>query len=731
MSTSPVPGNRLTPALGNTYQSNVFSSDPLNNINGFATGIPRSQTQNSIPSLGGIGEYTLPTLDESPGSVRDEFTTWLFDELPNQNVSGPFLNSSMSMNFFGSVGDFMPFGSAPMFSDYNPEAVYDPNFGLEASTTSTSEFDVMTSDDIAWISSDKRIGLIELMQNRFIDAENNDIIWMRQELFGDHTDDEDHVLSLRSMQLYLGSYWKHFHQQMPLLHQPTFSADSSNDLLVLAVMIIGASQLSGRHGRQKTTAAAKFATFVAWHLRWQIFMHVDFRPPAKLWVFQTMLLLEIYEKMNSTRQMHERAYVHSATMINLMRRGTTLIGDDDVRRTPGPTTADEAWHRWVETESTRRAAFAAFIIDATHAVMFGHAAIMVVHELRLPLPCDDALWSATSAAEVGRVHASLHAHGIKPTLFLDGLKRTLTGKKVKTSSFGRSILMAGLLSITWHLHQRDLQVSSLGASSSLGAASAWREALSKSFDFWKRDFDESMSHMKNASLPWHQGTSSEDRDACTAAGVLHHLSHITLNIEVLECQIFAGAPRLFGRTISRADHERAKQKLTAWAKTSPARNAAFHAIRLLKPIVAQIRSFQDMFNCREEHLLNRGWAFYYALLVLWSYGYALDGLLRPFPIELPISSNTYPSPEMSWGQVQTPTASEGNFQARLDDARAYFNTVGNAKSPDDLIMLQTGRNRLVGLLGLFAQSFRDSRWELLQEGARQLDRAIQILRDGG
>lgn len=681
--------------------------------------------------MSGLAEYTLPALDESPGSVRDEFTAWLFDELPNQNIPGPFLNPSMPMNFFGPTSDFMPFGNTPMFSSYPNEAIYDPTFGIETATNSTSEFDIATADDIAWISSPKRLRLIELMQNRFIDAENADITSMRQDIFGDDFDAEDHVLSLRSMQLYLGSYWKHFHQQMPILHQPTFSADSSNDLLVLAVMIIGASRLGARHGRQKTVVAAKFATFVAWHLRWQIFMHVDFRPPAKLWVFQTMLLLEIYEKLNSTRQMHERAHVHSATMINLMRRGTTLIGDDENRRTPGPTTADEAWHRWIETESTRRAAFAAFVIDATHAVMFGHAAIMVVHELRLPLPCDDALWSATSAAEVGRVHASLHTHGIKPTTFLDGLKRILTGKKVKTNSFGRTILMSGLLSITWHLHQRDLQVSSLGASSSLGAPGTWREALYKSFEFWKRDFDESMVHLKNASMPWHQMTSSEDRDACTAADVLHHLSHITLHIEILDCQIFAGAPRLFGRTITRADYERSKQKLMEWAKTSAARNAAFHALRTLKPLVIQLRTHQDMFNCREDHLLNRGWVIYYALLVLWCYGYALDGLLRPFPVELPTTSTSYPSPEMSWGHVQTPTSSETHFQARLDDAKAYFNTVGNAKSPDDLIMLQTGRNRLVGLLGLFGQSFRDSRWELLQEGARRLDAAIQILRDGG
>lgn len=563
----------------NMRTTNGFSSDLHNARPLQRPGIHHSQNTQ---------DFTLPVLDfdESPASVRDEFTSWLFDEQFSNPSSGSFLSAGINTLGFG-MNDLLGFGAMPMFSDYTADGLQD--IGLDAKTSSTGDFEIMTADDIAWVSSSKRERLIELMRLRFMDSENTDINSLRLEIFsGEDADAEEHILSLRSMQLYLGSYWKHFHRQMPILHQPTFSADIANDLLVLAVMALGASQLGNRYGRLKTTAASKFATFVAWHLRWQIFMHSDFRPPAKLWVFQTLILLEFYEKLGSTRLLHERAHVHSATLINLMRRGTTLTGEDDTaRRTPN-TTPDEAWHRWIETESTRRAAFAAFCIDASHAIMFGHAAIMVVHELRLPLPCDDALWSATSAAEVGRVHASLHTHGIKPTTFIEGLKRTLTGKKVKTNNFGRTILMAGLQSITWHLHQRDLQVSSLGASSSLGMPTMWREAMAKSFDFWKRDFEDSMSHMKNVALPWQQAQSAEERDAYTSADVLHNLSHITLHVDFIECQIYTGAHRLFGRNITRADHERAKAKMLEWSKTPAARSAVVHALQILRPIVAQV-----------------------------------------------------------------------------------------------------------------------------------------------
>ena len=89
---------------------------------------------------------------------------------------------------------------------------------------------------------------------------------------------------------------------------------------------------------------------------------------------------------------------------------------------------------WITSEATRRSAFAAFVIDSTHAAMFGYSTVMAAHEMRLPLPCDEALRSATSSAEVGRIEASLHANGVNPISFLEGLKRTLNAQKVRKNS---------------------------------------------------------------------------------------------------------------------------------------------------------------------------------------------------------------------------------------------------------------------------------------------------------
>jgi hypothetical protein len=80
------------------------------------------------------------------------------------------------------------------------------------------------------------------------------------------------------------------------VHKPTFSPDKTPNLLLIAMMAIGASCLDKIHGYEVTQAGAELSNFLAWHLRWEIFSDYHFRPPAKLWVFQALLLLELYEK---------------------------------------------------------------------------------------------------------------------------------------------------------------------------------------------------------------------------------------------------------------------------------------------------------------------------------------------------------------------------------------------------------------------------------------------------
>lgn len=695
--------------------------------------IIESMTPNnySMPVFGGEG------YSRSPFAMADDFTAWLFNESNLATGHSPMgypannMSSVPASAAFGLQGPYFGYDATASGYFNQPAPPHQPMSVSSILDTNLPE---------SALSEEKRQQILDLIENRFNESSHAPVKKQKEEFLEGNKDEGTHVLSLQMMQTYIGSYWVHFHTQLPILHRPTFSAADCPPLLLVAMMSLGASCLEKSFGQELTTTCAELANFLAWHLRWEIFMDADFRPPAKLWVFQALILLECFEKMYSTRPLHERAHIHHATTLTLMRRGSSLIGRSALDSPPSvkdgrngsvSSTAnaqEEWWRHWISNEATRRAAFAAFVIDSIHATMFGHSAVMVAHEMRLPLPCDEALWSATSAQEVGRVEASLASNGVKPTTFLDGLKKTLSGSAVRTNSFGRTILMAGLLSVSWHMNQRDLQVSSLGASSALGGRDKWRGSLTRAFDFWKQDFDASLS--KNGELTnstaFAYSNGLVDDNVFESRTVLHHLAHMAMHVDIVDCQIYAGANRLLGRSITPQDYAGAQRRMKeSWAPTARARDATFYALRFLSQVLLphengnggiragaatgqgpqsaeQAAGFT--YSARDDSLLNRPWVLYFALLIVWSYGFALDG-----PID--------------------PVYQLDSREDMVRDMQGFLRRVGGVRAPDALVKIQD-RNACLGMLILLRDNFRKTRWELLHEASNLLQKCIAMLAPG-
>lgn len=582
----------------------------------------------------------------------------------------------------------------------------------------------------ATISDEKSVEIFELIKERFHENDHAPVERRRDSILeGDRTN-ENHMLSKRMMQAYIGSYWYHFSDQMPILHKPTFSPDKTPNLLLLAMMTIGAALLDRTHGQKVVKAGAKLSNFLAWHLRWEIFMDVNFRPPAKLWMFQTLILLELYEKMYSTRELHERAHIHHATTIQLMRRGRSLIGKSAMESPPNPLdsangsrhssssaapqTAEEWWNHWITNEATRRAAFAAFVVDSIHATMFGHSGVMVAHEMRLPLPCDETLWRATSSAEVGRLEANLMSRGIKPVSFLEGLKRTLSNQEVQTNSFGRTVLMAGLLSVSWHMHQRDLQVNVLGGGMlhSLGGRDKWRATLTRAYDSWKADFDKFLDKSEVPTDPYRFDAEgkNEFNIVFESRVVLHHLAHMAMHADIVDVQMFARAKRLLGRVIGPQEFNGAQRRIKdGWAPSARARDATYYALKFLcsvlipedvSPSQAAAYHQEEPYQAKDDVLLNRPWVLYFAALVVWCYGYALEG---------PMLNSQAPATK----------------QEKMQQMRSYLITYGSITDPNELRNAR-GLNNNTALLLVLKDTFADTRWELLHEGSNLLNNCILL-----
>lgn len=697
---------------------------------------PSSSTVDSTMTDQSGFQYNIPAYQSdshsrSPYAMADDFTAWLFGDPSLSNASSndfrqgpmsfsqiPYSDYQNPMSYADYPTDVGPLSVESMqpLPPQNPMAV---NSMLDSSQKADS------------LPKEKWTELLDLISQRFNETDHAPVRKQKEDLLEGDREQTNHVLSQSMMETYVGSYWNHFHPQLPILHKPTFSADRTPNLLLIAVIAIGASCLDKIHGPQTTQQGADLSNFLAWHLRGEIFKEKDFTPPAKLWVFQALLLLEVYEKMYSTRTLHERAHVFHGTTLTLIRRGNALIGRspcdsppppkeenfglsaNGVKQDPVSHSADEWWNKWITNEATRRMVFAAFIIDNLHATMFGHTVTMVAHEMKLQLPCDESLWSATSSSDVSRIEAGLLSRGIKPITFFDGLKWTLIGQSVRTNPFGRTALMAGLLNVSWHMNQRDVQIRALAVPSSLGGRARWRGTLTRAFDFWKDDFERNGKDSGAVLSAYNMPNRLDEENIFESKTVLHHLAHMAMHVDVVSCQVYANAKRLLGRTTLREDYASAQKRIREhWAPKASARDATFYSLKFLQKVLIPDSGYATQSNhdggnavsysARDDYLLNRPWVLYFAALIVWSYGYALDG---------PVST----LPDMTTTEQQ------------VYDMRKYLTTVGSVQAPGDLATVKD-RNACIGMLYILRNMFDKCRWELLHEAAKLITNCIEMLK---
>ncbi|RYP51591.1 hypothetical protein DL768_003098 [Monosporascus sp. mg162] len=532
-------------------------------------------------------------------------------------------------------------------------------------------------------------------------------------------------LSLELLRSCMQHYWDIVSPRVPIVHEPTFSSTRCSIFLLLVMIALGAAQIYNQDCTGRSKEYGALANLIIWDVRSAILDTEDASPPVDLWVAQALLLLEFFEKMYSSRKLHERAHIYHPVTLNLLRRGSPLIGragsesPADVQNDEEhPATSDRRtwWMRWAETEAMHRVVFAAFTMDIVHAAIFGHAADMAPHEIRLPLPCDDSLWSASSPESLRQQEAHLRGYGVKPLPFLDGLKNAIHGKEVKTHPFGRMIIMCGLLSVGWHLRHRETHLKWLETSSnSADTREKWCRMLLKAFDDWKSSFDQAMGAIDSEADG--SGRQSWSNGLIQSAAVLYHLAHISLYIDIVDCQVFAKATRLLGRKVSTRDYTNVVTRMRAWGAQVSTRHAILHAFRLLYRVLVDPRQKRRtgyenagsahgiQYSCRKDPDPHRPWVVYYATLSIWSFVCALD---QPSNTPRPFSTHVQPT------------------QTGIHE---YLSRVAKLAELDVATsrQLSDGLPELLDAIGLLAS---ESNSEILQEARGRLEVCREMLTTG-
>jgi hypothetical protein len=585
-----------------------------------------------------------PRVAEQPVAVPFHNTQFQHDEMSRENFAVWLFDPRASYGEF-SVSH-LPFLDGGLESTLNNDIQYD----YESLTSSRSQLETPTrfveTDEL--ISEFRRQEVLRWFQMfRQKQPKSEPLI---ANIVHDSGGDIP-ALSVEMMRDCLHEYWDHVSPRLPIVHQPTFSCNRSSIFLLMVMVALGAASLRTRDSTGNLADYGGFADVIILGARSEILTAEEAQPPVSLWVLQALLLLEFYEKMYSSRRLHERAHIYHSVALTLLRRGNPLIGRSGSESPPEVPSAEHPqgasldshtwWCRWAETEAMHRVVFAAFMMDVIHAAMFGHAADMAPHEIRLPLPCDDNLWTASNPDIVRQLDQNLRMYGVRPISFLDGLKRALHGKEVKSHSFGRMIIMSGLLSVGWHLGHRETHLKWLDLTAqSNETQEGWKKVLLSAFDEWKCSFDAAQG---TAGGPDASPQFSGLNGPIHSATVLYHLAQISLHVDIIDCQVYAGAKRLLGRKVSARDYANVVTRMKGWATVPSTRHAVLHAFKLLHRVLVNPRrsggpAERDIgassvslppievqtYSCRNEPDPHRPWIMYYATLCIWSFVRAIS-----------------------------------------------------------------------------------------------------------
>lgn len=541
----------------------------------------------------------------------------------------------------------------------------------------------------------------------------------------------------QKLEWFLEVYWLLYHSQYPILHRPSFSAHDTPPLLLISMIMMGAS-LSKRTIEAvhiQLVDPDGLSGMIAGPLRWLIFSSEQAKPPCKSWVIQSLIILETYEITSSSRCLHERACIYNGAKVQLLRR-SPILGGDPLKEVGSDTSRSQnLWSTWIESESMKRVALMSFYIDSVHAIIFGHPLNLLANQIKLSLPCPDDLWEYNN---IDRNKAPLSV--AQTPLFCDAIKKLLQREEIEVGPFSMQILLAGLINLFLQIEQNLSQWSSFGWKS---IQDSWRSTICSAIDFWKTQIPSknccstfsSVYHLNCTSAvnrPLPPLLSSEDtRCSCP----IYHAAQISTRMTHYDYIVFAGAPGRMNVAILDEDYEVVEQRIGKWAESQVGRLCVINSLILLCEVLLSpensLEAVSYLYEPDKDPFLYRPNIVVSAVLSLWAYAYYVLG-----------SESSFRSANSTF-QIQ-----EGCTPA-MEDAPTYLSRIrGELKSLTDkpfytLNQMDTSEysdtitvyaqelpnvknlNYMVGLLTSLRNGYNKCQWQVGREYAKLLDNCIQ------
>jgi len=208
--------------------------------------------------------------------------------------------------------------------------------------------------------------------------------------------------------------YPNFQGHFPWLHMPTFNFQEAYDGIILVIICSGAvysdrvsqKQVRGlmqrtKSGIGRTSRLLKTLEPGSIEARFSA-SGVEYEELLAITMLQTLLTWHGEPQERATAREESRKIMYLARQLNML----TLAGPDDplaysYLHNLGPgeqaNPAQWSWSSWVEQEKRSRLMFLVFLYNVALNFYFNCAPAFSASEIKLPLPCDDAAWEATTA----------------------------------------------------------------------------------------------------------------------------------------------------------------------------------------------------------------------------------------------------------------------------------------------------------------------------------------------
>lgn len=645
---------------------------------------------------------------------------------------------------------------SPKFRDFGKEHIKD-NLQAQKSKVEELRSQLKRSESIPGASSStpgagagpstKRQKTMLLSKPSFFNSDPNSKFRLsleRQAVFAEQIADIKYIL-LSDLQTALKSYWLNFHPQYPILHKPSFDIEKAPSILVLSMIMTGASYLGSANRRS-------ISDVIAGPLRWLIFSHEDFQPTSETYIIQALLLLECYEKTSTNRYLHERSYLHHGTTIQLLRRTPSLGGHPlRIKKEQSPSnyeSMEEIYKNWIDFETLKRTALYAFYIDTTHAVVFGYTYLFIhCNQVQLSLPCSDEIWDSY---DLSLEKLLQHGFGGKDVSFLDTLKQLLNHvmhrlqrsgntepwTKLKTSKFGEKLLLSGLISIMFQLQQHS-EVISLGGDNPLSVQNIhWQEIISFAIDYWHSEVMHGCQNSSNSVLSNVDAVNTVDDEGIKLLRLddvhsckipAYHMSQIILRIFQYDYYIYAGAPWRMNVCAGTEEYALVSERILKFSQDPMQGGMAIvYAYMFLFEMFQNGENLSCDVNL--DYCITRPNTLALTSLLIWSYNYSLYGP------ETHIWDNSSDTDENLNKKLKEEYVPIESFQQHLKRMYSYLHVDKNLdvythhqqlKEKARLLKDIPNKNHLAGMMLFMRDLFHGCYWELGREFSHLFDNCLE------